>query len=304
MRILVCGLGRYGVTAVTTAMSLGAEVIATVAPSQGNRSEIASFVRFATSRGIRCWVQPRASHISQFLAQVREASPDLILVWSYSLRLPESLLAIPRLGAINVHNGLLPEYRGRHALQWALINGEPEIGVTLHYMDASFDTGAIIHRQVVRLAADDDAVTAAEKLLDAGVASLRQSWPRIAANTVVGAAQDETRARYWRRRAPEEGRIDWSQPARSICRLVRALSASDPGAFIGTEGNPLSIRRARELPATPTRPPGSLINVDREGVRIRAGDGDVLVQVAVHRGATFAGEALGRLPDFALDSQA
>jgi UDP-4-amino-4-deoxy-L-arabinose formyltransferase/UDP-glucuronic acid dehydrogenase (UDP-4-keto-hexauronic acid decarboxylating) len=297
---MVCGLGRFGIMAATTAMSLGADVIAVVAPSEGNQVEIDTFAGFAKTQGIPCWVQPPATRVLPFLALVREAAPDLILVWSYSMRLPASLLEIPPLGAINLHNGLLPEYRGRHVVQWALVNGEREIGVTLHYMDEGFDTGAIIARHVVPLGADDDAAAAATKLLDAGVASLREWWSRIADDTVPRILQDETRARYWRRREPEEGRIDWSQPAESICRLIRALTASDPGAFVGAGENTVSIRRARLLPPTPNRATGAVIASGGDGLRIRAGDGDVLVQVAVRRGQMFTGDALKSLSELTL----
>src|SRR5687767_14002523 len=141
MRTIVFGYGRCGIAAIRTLVAMGAEVPAAVAPSDGTQTEIDRFAECAAAFGIPVWTQPRRQDVAPFLGPLHSARPDLILVWSYTMRLPRPVLALPRLGAVNVHNGLLPEYRGRHVQQWALVNGEQETGLTLHYMDEGFDTG-------------------------------------------------------------------------------------------------------------------------------------------------------------------
>ena len=188
-----------------------------------------------------------------------------MVVWSYSMILPQAVLDVPRLGVVNVHGGLLPEYRGGHVMQWAIINGEPETGVTLHYMDAGIDTGPVIADARFPIQVDDDAVRVRSNVKRFGADLLRRWWPEIAAGRAPRMPQDETRARYWPMRTPEEGRIDWTATNERICRLVRALACNEPGAFTVVTDTTLVVRRLRPADGCARGAPGKVTALRRAG---------------------------------------
>jgi methionyl-tRNA formyltransferase len=267
------GYGAHGIAGIDVLVDAGATIAAVVVPGNRSGADVDMVMARAAECGVPVMVQPPRSTRAAFVERLRALSPDLFLVWSYSMLLPPDLLEIPRLGTVNVHTGLLPEYRGGHVLQWALLNGEPETGVTLHYLDAGVDTGPIICATRFAIAADDDAVSVRVKLQHAGGALLREWWPRIADGTAPRTAQDPASGRLWPMRRVDEGRIDLSRSAAEVCRLVRALNANDPGAFVERGGERISIRRARAVASG-----GS------DGWRLRAADADVLVLEAAIRG--------------------
>jgi methionyl-tRNA formyltransferase len=276
--VIVFGYGELGIAAARALTGAGARVGAIVVPSNRSGEDVDRVAAFAAEQGFPLWVQPPSRAIEPFVRQLQAAAPDVIAVWSYSMLLPQAVLAVPRLGAVNVHGGLLPDYRGGHVMQWALINGETQTGVTLHYMDAGIDTGPVIAEARFPIEADDDAVRVRSRLKTSGVDLLRRWWPQIAAGTAPRAPQDETRARYWRMRTVEDGRIDWTMTNERICRVVRALACNEPGAFVEVDGAIITIREARPVPATQTTgQAGTVGAADSRGVQVRAGDGDVLV---------------------------
>lgn len=294
--VIVFGYGELGITAAQALGSAGARIAAMVLPSNRSGKDVDRVTAFAAEQQIPIWVQPHRRAIAPFLRQLQAAAPDVIVVWSYSMILPQAVLDVPRLGVVNVHGGLLPEYRGGHVMQWAIINGETETGVTLHYMDAGIDTGPVIATAQFPIAADDDATSVRGKLKTSGTELLHRWWPQIAAGTAPRVPQDETRARYWPMRLPEHGRIDWTETAGKICRMVRALACNDPGAFTLVAGRLVTIRAARPLPSmqAPVEP-GTVGSANSDGVCVRAGDGDVLVTKILADGATRQAAAIADL---------
>ena len=275
-RVVVFGYGNLAVAALDTLAQLGVAPVAVVVPSNRHGSgAVAMVVDVARARGHRVLTQPARSALGPFLDDVRALQPDLLLVWSYSMILPQALLDLPRLGAINVHGGLLPEYRGGHVMQWALINGERETGVTLHYMDAGIDTGPIIAQQRFPIAATDDAAAVQNHLMAAGQTLLRASWPDIATGAAPRVAQDEARARYYPMRTAEDGRIDWTRSNLAVYNLVRALVSPWPGAFTMVGGSTLVLRRVALADSMSRAAPGTVLRCDESGVRVATGDGDL-----------------------------
>ena len=187
----------------------------------------------ADSLGIPFLVQPprTSPNYPQFPATLAALEPDLIMVNSYSMKLHPDVLAIPRRGGVNVHGALLPEYRGSNPIQWALLNNELETGVTMHYMDANFDTGDIIAQRRVPIFIADTWQDIQARLLTATEDLLAEELPRLLSGTNSRVPQDESRARYYCRRHPEDGRIDWQMSVLQIYNLVRALVKPHPGAF-------------------------------------------------------------------------
>jgi methionyl-tRNA formyltransferase len=282
--VVFFGYGPLALAGLDALAEADAKPSAVVVP--GNRAGAGvDAVRLRAARDrIPVLIQPPRATVGPLVAELHRLATDVILVWSYSMRLPAEVLAVPRRGAVNVHSGLLPEYRGGHVIQWALINGEPETGVTLHYMDADIDTGPVIGQRRFPIGEDDDAVSVREKLKASGGALLKHWWPRIADGTAPRTPQDESRARRWPMRRPEEGLIDLSRSAASICRLVRALRANDPGAYLEVGGHRMSIKRAVPLVAG--------MHHGMAGLRMAARDADILVSEAQLEGRLFVGTAL------------
>jgi methionyl-tRNA formyltransferase len=187
----------------------------------------------AADRGIPLLIQPRVTATSylDFVKGVRRLAPDLMLVNSYSMLVREDVLSIPARGAINVHMALLPEYRGCNPIQWALLNDEPETGVTMHYMSPEFDTGDIIAQRRIPMFFTDTWRSILARLRDATEGLLIDELPKVFAGMNARRPQDEARARYYKRRHPEDGEIVWDCSVRHIYNLIRALVKPNPGAF-------------------------------------------------------------------------
>jgi len=157
--------------------------------------------------------------------------PDLIFSFYYRNMLPMSLLAKARLGAYNMHGSLLPKFRGRAPLNWAILKGETETGVTLHEMVEKPDAGRIVDQQAVPIGQDENAVEVFHKMTDAAEQVLRRSIKDLIAGKPKLRANDLSKGSYYGRRRPEDGRIDWSKSAKEIHDLVRAVAPPFPGAF-------------------------------------------------------------------------
>lgn len=203
-------------------------VVAEIRPEQHE-----ALREIAGERRLPLLIQPRKTSDSyaSFVEQVRELSPDMILVNSYSMLLRDEVLAVPPFGSANIHGALLPQYRGSNPMQWALINNETETGVTMHYMDSNFDTGDIIAQRRVPIFFEDTWLNVRDRIGEATDAMLDEEMPRLLSRTNTRTPQDEKLARHHRRRRPEDGLVDWEQSALSIYNLVRALVRPLPGAF-------------------------------------------------------------------------
>jgi methionyl-tRNA formyltransferase/L-amino acid N-acyltransferase YncA len=187
----------------------------------------------AQKHGVSLLIQPRhtSPDYPKFVQRVCALDPDLILVNSYSMLIRPEILAIPRFGALNIHGALLPQYRGCNPTQWALLNDETETGVTMHYMDAHFDTGDIIAQRRVPIHFEDTWRDIQARSMVATEAMLAEELPKLLKGTNSRQPQDESKAHYWPRRHPEDGRIDWGQNVLYIYNLIRALVKPHPGAF-------------------------------------------------------------------------
>src|SRR5262249_49491316 len=141
--------------------------------------------------------QPPTNKRSEFVSAIRRVSPDLILVWSYPMILPKEIIEIPRYGCVNVHLGLLPEYRGVNGIRWALLNGEDKTRATLHFMDAGIDSGDMIARAAFPIMPEDDILSLMQKSKIAGLRVLENSWAAIASGNVQTMPQDESKANYY-----------------------------------------------------------------------------------------------------------
>ena len=225
---------------------------------------------------------PSSPNTPGFIDLIRNLAPDLILSFYYRKILARELLAIPRLGAINLHGSLLPKYRGRSPVNWVLVNGENETGVTLHYMVEKADAGDIIAQRRVLIDREDTALSLFRKMTVAAAKLLKETYPLIKAGTAPRTPQDSQSASTFGGRRPEDGKITWESPAFSIYNLIRAVTHPYPGAFTFHNGRKLYIWAAnvngQEIGNAKVVLPGAIEGVLKgKGITVSTGAGSLLV---------------------------
>lgn len=178
-------------------------------------------------------------------AVVRAAQPDFLFSFYFRRMLPARVLAIPSKGALNMHGSLLPAFRGRSPVNWAILKGAPFTGASLHYMTEKPDAGDLVDQERVPIGPDDDALTVARAVTEAAVTVLERSWPKLKAGVAPRIALDLSKGSYFGGRTPEDGHIDWLRPAQEVHDLVRAVSRPWPGAFTEVFGPRVTIWRTR-----------------------------------------------------------
>jgi methionyl-tRNA formyltransferase len=204
----------------------------------------ASVAALARARAIDT-ITPDDPNTPEIVERIRDLSPDFLFSFYYRLMLGAPLLAIPGKGAFNVHGSLLPKYRGRVPVNWAIIHGETETGATLHEMVEKPDAGRIVDQEAVAILPDDLAVDVFGKVAEAAERVLRRSLPKLADGSAVLRSQDLSKGSYFGGRRPEDGCIDWSASAKRVHDLVRAVAPPYPGAFTEMEGTRLRVLRTR-----------------------------------------------------------
>lgn len=232
-------------------------------------------VKQAALRAGLAVLQPERARDPAFLEELRRLEPDLIVVVAYGQLLPAAVLTLPPRGCINVHASLLPKYRGAAPIQWAILNGESETGVTLMKMDEKLDTGDILTQRATAITPDDTAATLHDRLARIGAELLIETLGNIVNHTITARPQIEAQATYARKLIREDGRLDWSQSARSLWNRVRAFTPW-PGAFTtlpgGTKTRTLKIWRASVEEAV-AGAPGAVAHADKAGIVVSCGSG-------------------------------
>jgi methionyl-tRNA formyltransferase len=226
--------------------------------------------KIALERGITVH-QPARIKSNEEVREIFETiSPDACVVVAYGKILPEWLLAIPRLGCINVHASLLPKYRGAAPINWAIANGERETGVTIMQMDAGMDTGPMLAKSAITIGDEETAPELSSQLAQLGADLLSETLPRIARGEIKPAPQDNSEATYAPMLKREDGLIDWRMTAREIANRVRAFQPW-PGSYTNFRGSKLIIWRARAVSevATPeAADAGTILSIDDNAITI------------------------------------
>jgi methionyl-tRNA formyltransferase len=211
-------------------------------------------------------------------ARIAAMQPSVLYSFFYRNLLPQELLNIAPLGSFNLHTSLLPKYRGRSPVNWMIINGEREAGVTLHHMVARADAGDIVAQRTVEIAEDDTALALYHKLVPLGASIIHEYHPLIVAGLAPRRVPDLTAGSYFGRRRPEDGRIDWKWPARRIFNLVRGVTHPYPGAFCFIQGRMLMVWEARvERDKGKWAESGRIIRSLGNAVEVAAGEGSLLI---------------------------
>lgn len=245
-RAVVFAYHDVGVRCLKALLGGGVEVplVVTVADDPGERQWFASVAETAREYGIEVVtaVSPGAARLEE---RLNALAPDFVFSFYYRALLPEALLRCARRGAFNMHGSLLPKYRGRAPINWAILNGERETGATLHAMVARADAGDIIDQLAVPILPDDEAREVYAKVTVAAEIVLARSLPGLLAGSAPRRPQPIVPGQYFGRRRPEDGLIEWSWPAARVHNLVRAVAPPFPGAFSDVEGKRLWIHRTR-----------------------------------------------------------
>jgi methionyl-tRNA formyltransferase len=222
-------------------------------------------------------LQPLKMKDPEFLDAMAGWKPDMIAVAAFGRILPPVILTLPPLGCINVHGSLLPKYRGAAPIQWAIINGETETGITTMLMDEGMDTGAILLQEAISITAHETSGTLAPQLAELGGKLLVETITRLKAGTLVPQPQDSSRATLAPLLKKEDGVIDWTLPTMVLANRVRGLSPW-PGAYTTVaDSDSWRIWKALALPGPVTTPPGVIVAITREAIHVATGDGVLAV---------------------------
>jgi methionyl-tRNA formyltransferase len=221
--------------------------------------------------------QPTSIRTDAFLDQIRAMNLDLITVAAYGKILPGALLHLPRLGTINVHGSLLPKYRGAAPIQWAVINGDTETGITIMQMDEGMDTGDILLQEAIGITDEDTAGTMFEKLARLGGPLLVRAIARLKEGDLTPIRQDDSLATEAPMLKKEMGHIDWNRPAPELRDLIRGLDPW-PSAYGFLDGKRFRFFRPRVVEQHSDASPGTIIQADTEGLLVATGEKGLLIR--------------------------
>jgi methionyl-tRNA formyltransferase len=230
-------------------------------------------------------LQPPRARDENFIAQLAALQPDLIAVAAFGQILPKAILDLPRHGCLNVHTSLLPKYRGAAPIQHAILNGDPETGVTIMKMDVGLDTGDIITQERTPIAASDNSQTLHDRLANIGAELLARTIPQFVSGAIPQRPQPAEGVSYAAKIKKADGEINWTQPAPAIWNRIRAL-VPWPGAFTHLPGQPhphlLKIWEAQI--ADSSGEAGQVLQADKNGIVIGCGSGAIRITILQREG--------------------
>ncbi|MDP1734550.1 MAG: formyltransferase [Sulfuritalea sp.] len=282
-RAIVFAYHNVGVRCLSVLLAHGVDVVRVVTHKDNPNETIwfDSVAELAARHDIPV-VTPEDPNDPAVVAELAALEPDFLFSFYYRLMLKAPLLALPQQGAWNMHGSLLPKYRGRVPVNWAIIRGERETGASLHRMLEKPDAGGIVAQQAVPILPDDTALDVFDKVTLAAEIALDRVLPDLVAGRAVAKQQDLAAGSYFGGRKAEDGRIDWTRPATAVHNLIRAVAPPYPGAFSDTPKGRLRVLRSLH-PTGETGPHGGCPTLFSRDGRLFAecGDGRLLRLLAV-----------------------
>lgn len=251
-------IGCAGLKALTEA-GYDVQAVFTHTDDPGENNFFSSVARLGAELDLPVYAPEDVNH-PLWVDRIRELQPDVIFSFYYRHMLSDEILSLAPLGGFNLHGSLLPRYRGRAPVNWALVNGETETGATLHKMVKRPDAGDIVGQQKVAIADNDTALTLHKKVLEAAQAVLKEQLPKLKNGTATFTKQDESQASYFGRRTAADGEILWHKSAKEIYNLVRAVTEPYPGAFSYLGQRKLIVWRSRVLDTQHDKQPGTVLS--------------------------------------------
>ena len=298
MSVVVMAYHEMGCTGLRFLLDHGVEVSAvfTYEDDPAENCWFGSVAKLARLHGIPAFT-PKNVNEPEWVKEVERLKPEVLFSFYYRDLIRRPIRVIPTHGCVNLHGSLLPKYRGRAPLNWQLVHGETESGVTLHYITGRPDAGDIIGQERVEVGPEDTAIILYRKLLAAAERTLRRHLHGVLGGNAPRTKQDESQATVFGGRKPEDGRLDWQRPAWDLHNLVRAVAPPWPGAFTFAEDGKVMILRTR--PCERVRPGAALkpgeVRAGEDGVFIGSGREplQIMAYVAPAQRALRSGEILG-----------
>lgn len=251
-------IGCAGLKALTEA-GYDVQAVFTHTDDPGENNFFSSVARLGAELDLPVYAPEDVNH-PLWVDRIRALQPDVIFSFYYRHMLSDEILSLAPQGGFNLHGSLLPRYRGRAPVNWALVNGETETGATLHKMVKRPDAGDIVGQQKVTIADNDTALTLHKKVLEAAQIVLKEQLPKLKNGTATFTRQDESQASYFGRRTPADGEILWHKSAKEINNLVRAVTEPYPGAFSYLGQRKLIVWRSRVLDTQHDKQPGTVLS--------------------------------------------
>lgn len=281
LRIVFMGTPDFAVPSLQALLSGPDQVIAVVCQpdrpkGRGKQLSPPPVKTLAGQHGIPV-LQPDSVRKEPFHQQIKEMQPDLLVVVAYGKILPSALLRLPPLGAINVHGSLLPKYRGAAPIQWAVINGEEQTGITIMQMDEGMDTGGILLQKAVAIGSQDTAGDLFDRLARLGGSTLTDALALLKAGQLSPTPQDNTLASAAPMLDKAMGHLDWNLPAQQLQSLIRGLDPW-PSAFSFIDSKRFRFFSPELILQRPDEPPGTIRRAGNQGLLIATGTDSLLIR--------------------------
>lgn len=246
------------------------------AAGRGQKLQLSAVKTWALGHNLPVY-QPINFKSEDAIAELAALEADLMVVIAYGLILPKRVLAIPRLGCINVHASILPRWRGASPIQQAILHGDGETGVTIMQMDAGMDTGDRLSESRCPVLPTDTASTLHDRLAELATAPLLQTLDLLAEGLAKPEPQDSHSVTYAAKIQKEDAFIDWTRPAQHIDQQIRAFNPW-PVAWTHANDETLKIHRASIVKMTHSAPPGTILSLDKQGMLVATGEQALLVE--------------------------
>ena len=280
MKIVFMGTPDFSVGALDALVEAGHEIIAVVTQpdkpkGRSGQMQFPPVKECALRHGLTV-LQPVKIKTPEWVDKLRELKADVFVVAAFGQILSKEILDMPKYGCVNIHASLLPKYRGAAPINWAIINGEKETGVTIMQMNEGVDTGDMLSHVVVPIAPKETAESLFDKLAKAGAKLIVETLPKLEAGEIIPVPQDESQSSHVKMMNKSLGKIDWNQDAVVIERLVRGLN-SWPSAYTYYPGKSVKLWDCDVVEAAAKAVPGTIIAVAKDSFDVATGNGALRV---------------------------
>lgn len=280
MRILFMGTPEFAVPSLKRLVEDGHDICGVFTQpdkpkNRGHKMAFSPVKEYALSQNLTVY-QPLKMRDGEALKIVQDLAPDLTVVAAYGKILPDDILQTPKYGSINVHSSILPKYRGAAPINWAILNGETETGVTIMHMAAELDAGDIITISKTPIGEDEEAGSLTMRLAEIGAQALSETVEKIAAGTAARTAQNHEESTYAPMLSKELSNVDWTKSAHEIHCQIRGLQPWPAATTTLFSDAPMKLYRAEELEEISSKSAGSIVSADKKGIAVVCGDGKVL----------------------------
>ena len=280
MKIVFMGTPDFSVNALENIVKAGHDVVGVITQpdkpkGRGGKMQYTPVKEKALELGLDVY-QPQRVKKTEFIEKLKEMNPDAIVVIAFGQILPKAILDMPKYGCINVHASLLPKYRGAAPIQWSVIDGEKETGVTTMYMNEGLDTGDIIDKVVVPIDKKETGGSLFDKLAIEGGKLILKTLIELENGTAVRTPQDDSKSNYAGMINKQLGKIDFNKSANEIERLIRGLNPW-PSAYTKMDGKTLKIWDADVDDSENDSAPGTITEVGKDFIRVATGKGSLKI---------------------------